>query len=52
MMYPGRTGGRVDHAGGPANAEHALGHARQHAAHGDQAVLLLLNCPDLQTKPP
>jgi len=37
----------VDHAGGAADAEGALRVARQHAAHGDQAHLLLV---DLQAE--
>jgi hypothetical protein len=41
------AGRRVHHAGGTAHAQHALRVDRQHAAHGDEAVLLLLDGLDL-----
>ena len=39
------TCGWVHHACGAADAQHPLGHSRQHAAHGYEAVLILLYLP-------
>ena len=45
------TCGRVHHACSAANPQHSLWHPWQHAAHGDEAVLILLNLPALTANP-
>ena len=45
------TCGGVHHACSAANAQHSLWHLWQHAAHGNEAVLILLNLPALTANP-